>query len=213
MRGMRARGHEVIGVCAEGPLLDWAARRGVPRRSPCRWSAASRRWRIGAHSATWCGCSAPSGPTWCTRTCRSAASLRGWRPGGPACRASPTPATAFWFNYPGSWPRAAVGFAMEWLARSGHRRVPDGQRGRGSATRAVCTFIATPWRSATAATRRVSAPIPPARRRIRARTGRAGRSRGRARGVPAGAAQGLSRTGRRNAARCRARSFGWWASG
>ena len=22
----------------------------------------------------------------------------------------------FWFNFPGSWPRAAVGFAMEWLA-------------------------------------------------------------------------------------------------
>ena len=38
MRAMRARGHEVIGVCAEGPLLDGPRAEGVPDRVACRWT-------------------------------------------------------------------------------------------------------------------------------------------------------------------------------
>jgi hypothetical protein len=37
MRGLRARGHEVVGACAEGPLLDCRGRRGS---GCCR-----RQWR------------------------------------------------------------------------------------------------------------------------------------------------------------------------
>ena len=54
MRAMRARGHEVIGVCAEGRLLDGVRAEGF-RIVAMPFARASRRWRIGAHSAPWCG--------------------------------------------------------------------------------------------------------------------------------------------------------------
>ena len=213
MRAMRARGHEVIGVCADGPLLDGAARRGLPDRGP---AARAQRLAAGALARiprAGAAVSRASGRTSCTRTCRSAASLRGWRRGGPGCRASPTPGHGFWFNQPGllAARRCRLRDGMAGGARDRH--VPDGQSRRRRATRSGCTSIATPiaiGNGRDPARFRPDPGRPPAGPR---RARRAGRSGGGARGVAPGLAQGLSRTGGGHARRCRMPSCGWWASG
>ena len=133
MRAMRARGHEVIGVCADGPLLDEAARRGVPDRARCRSSAASRRWRIGGRFARWCGCSATEqpGPRARAHADQRLSGAAGGVAGGRAADRLYR-ATGSCSTIPARWPRRAVGFAMEWLGG----RVTDifltVQRGRGA---------------------------------------------------------------------------------
>ena len=115
MRGIRARGHEVIGICAEGPLLAEVRAEGfrveaaplVRRLSP--W-AQFRAFRA------------------------LVALLRRERPdlvhahmpisgflGRLAARVAGVPRVAytchgFLFNQPGPWPRRAAALAMEWLA-------------------------------------------------------------------------------------------------
>ncbi len=61
MRGIRARGHEVVGVCAEGPLLDDCARK-VFAWSACPSRGAFSRSRIFGPFASWSRCCAPSSP-------------------------------------------------------------------------------------------------------------------------------------------------------
>ena len=115
MRGMRARGHEVIGACAEGKFLDLPRAEGfrvvaIPferRMSPlAHWRAfralvalfrAERPDLVHAHMPI-------SG---------FLARMAAWRAGVPriACTCH-----GFWFNYPGNPVRRAAGFAMEWLA-------------------------------------------------------------------------------------------------
>ena len=176
MRAMRARGHEVIGVCAEGPLLDGPRAEGFRDRGA---AAGAQRLAAGALAGipALCGCFAPNGRTWCTRTCRSAGSLRGmaaWWAGVPRIAYT---CHGFWFNYPGSWPRAAAGFAMEWLGG----RVTDVfltvSEAEAADARRLHIHRERRRRSATAAIRRAFSPIRAARQRIRARTRRAGRSR------------------------------------
>jgi glycosyltransferase involved in cell wall biosynthesis len=115
MRAMRARGHEVIGVCAEGPFLDGPRSEGFRIESLklersvsllAHWHAfralvrlfrTERPDLVHAHMPI-------SG---------FLARMAAWWAGVPRIAYT---GHGFWFNFPGSWPRAAVGFAMEWLA-------------------------------------------------------------------------------------------------
>ncbi len=114
MRGIRARGHEVVGVCADGPLLADVRAEGF-RVEPApfvRRISPLAQWR-----AFWA----------------LVALLRRERPdlvhahmpisgflGRLAARAAGVPRVAytchgFLFNQPGPWPRRAAAFLMEWL--------------------------------------------------------------------------------------------------
>jgi glycosyltransferase involved in cell wall biosynthesis len=114
MRGLRGRGHEVIGVSADGPLLDIARAEGfrvVPlpmarSLSPCaQWRAfralfalfrAERPDMVHAHMPI-------SG-----FLARLAARVAGVR-----CVAYTSHGDLY--NQPGPWPRRAAGFLMEWI--------------------------------------------------------------------------------------------------
>ena len=114
MRGIRARGHEVVGVCAEGPLLASVRAEGF-RIEPApfvRRLSPFAQWR-----AFWA----------------LVALIRRERPdlvhghmpisgflARLAARAAGVPRVAytchgFLFNQPGPWPRRAASLVMEWL--------------------------------------------------------------------------------------------------
>ena len=115
MRGIRARGHDVLGVCAEGPLLDAVRAEGfrvvgLPfsrRISPfaharaflalVKLFRAERPDLVHAHMPL-------SG-----FLARLAARCAGVPRIAYTCH-------GFWFNNPGPWPRRAAGFVLEWLA-------------------------------------------------------------------------------------------------
>src|SRR5271166_5299945 len=115
MRGIRARGHEVVGVCAEGPLLAQVraegfrvvalpfARRISPLAHARAFLALVRLFRaerpdlVHAHMPL-------SGVL-----ARLAARCAGVPRIAYTCH-------GFWFNNPGPWPRRAAGFLLEWLA-------------------------------------------------------------------------------------------------
>ena len=115
MRAIRARGHEVIGVCAEGKFLVGPRAEGFrietlnlersvslaahwrAYRALLRLFRAERPDLVHAHMPI-------SG--FLTR-------LAAWRAGVPRIAYT---GHGFWFNFPGSWPRSAVGLAMEFLA-------------------------------------------------------------------------------------------------
>ena len=115
MRAIRSRGHDVMGVCADGPLLAEPRAEGfrivalpLERRvSPlAHWRAframvrlfrAERPDLVHAHMPI-------SG---------FLARIAAWWVGVPRIAYT---GHGFWFNFPGSKPRSAVGFAMEWLA-------------------------------------------------------------------------------------------------
>jgi glycosyltransferase involved in cell wall biosynthesis len=115
MRGIRARGHEVVGVCAEGPLLTQVRAEGFRVVG----LPLARRVSLLAHARAFI------------------ALIRLFRAERPdlvhahmpisgflarlAARCAGVPRIAytchgFWFNNPGPWPRRAAGFAMEFLA-------------------------------------------------------------------------------------------------
>jgi glycosyltransferase involved in cell wall biosynthesis len=115
MRELRARGHEVIGACAEGQLLD------IPRAEGFRIVAVpfERRASLLAHWRAF---------RFLVRLFREEkpdlvhahmpisgflARLAAWWAGVPriACTCH-----GFWFNNPGNPARRAVGFLMEWIA-------------------------------------------------------------------------------------------------
>jgi glycosyltransferase involved in cell wall biosynthesis len=115
MRGLRVRGHEVVGVCAEGALLAQVRAEGfrvvglpfARRVSPLahlqafvalvRLFRAERPDLVHAHMPI-------SG-----FLARLAARCAGVPRIAYTCH-------GFWFNNPGPWPRRAAGFVMEWLA-------------------------------------------------------------------------------------------------
>jgi glycosyltransferase involved in cell wall biosynthesis len=115
MREIRTRGHEVIGVCAEGQFLNVPREEGfriVPipferRTSPlAHWRAflalvrffrEERPDLVHAHMPI-------SG---------FLARLAAWRAGVPRIAYT---CHGFWFNYPGNLTRRTVGYLMEWLA-------------------------------------------------------------------------------------------------
>jgi len=114
MRGLRDRGHEVIGVSAEGPLLDVARAEGfriVPM--PFARSLSPRaQWRAFRALVAFLRAERPD-------------LVHGHMPisgflARVAARVAGVPRVAytchgFLFNQPGPWPRRAVAFVMEWL--------------------------------------------------------------------------------------------------
>jgi glycosyltransferase involved in cell wall biosynthesis len=115
MREIRARGHEVIGACAEGQFLN------VPRDEGFRVVAIPFERRV-SPMAHWRAFQA------LVRLFRDEkpdlvhahmpisgflARMAAWRAGVPriACTCH-----GFWFNYPGNPARRLVGFLMEWIA-------------------------------------------------------------------------------------------------
>jgi glycosyltransferase involved in cell wall biosynthesis len=115
MRAARGRGHEVIGACAEGPLLAVAREEGfrivaLPLERNASLLAHWRAWRallrlfrterpdlVHAHMPI-------SG---------FLARMAAWWAGVPRIAYT---GHGFWFNFPGPWPRRFAGLAMEWLA-------------------------------------------------------------------------------------------------
>jgi glycosyltransferase involved in cell wall biosynthesis len=114
MRGLRARGHEVIGVAADGGLLDLARAEGFRIVPVPMARSLSPRAQLRAFRAL-------------------LALFRAERPdmvhahmpisgflARLAARAAGVPRVAYTshgdlYNQPGAWPRRAAGFAMEWL--------------------------------------------------------------------------------------------------
>ena len=159
MRAMRARGHEVIGGCADGPYL------AVPRAEGFRIEALKleRSVSLAAHWQAFRGllrlfrAERPDLVHAHMPISGFLARMAAWWAGVPRIAYT---GHGFWFNFPGSWPRSVVGFAMEWLAArvtgtflllvKRRRAMPDG-----------CTSIAGPLPSATAAIRHASSPTPP----------------------------------------------------
>ena len=104
----------------------------------------------------------------------------------------------FWFNFPGSWPRSVVGFAMEWLAaRVTGTFLTVSEAEAHDARRLHIHRGAIAIGNGRDPARFQPDPACPSADPRRAR--RAGRAGGGARGVAAGLAQGLSRTGGRHA--------------
>jgi glycosyltransferase involved in cell wall biosynthesis len=115
MREIRARGHEVIGACAEGQFLD------VPRDEGFRIVAIpfARRASPLAHWRAFralVGLFREEKPELVHAHMPISgflARMAAWWAGVPriACTCH-----GFWFNYPGNPARKAVGFLMEWIA-------------------------------------------------------------------------------------------------
>ena len=115
MRAIRARGHEVIGACAEGPLLrevrDEGFRvAGLPLE---RTLSAGAHWRAFRALLALFRAEKPD-------LVHAHMPISGFL-ARIAARTAGVPRVAytghgFWFNAPGALPRRAVGFTMEWLA-------------------------------------------------------------------------------------------------
>lgn len=115
MREIRARGHEVIGACAEGALLD------IPRGEGFRVVAVpfERRASLAAHwrafwfLVRWFRAEKPDLVHAHMPISGFLARMAAWWAGVPqiACTCH-----GFWFNNPGNPARRAVGLVMEWIA-------------------------------------------------------------------------------------------------
>jgi glycosyltransferase involved in cell wall biosynthesis len=115
MRAMRARGHEVIGVCAEGPLLDAVRAEGFRVVAPRleRRVSLLAHWRAFRDMLRLFRAERPDLVHAHMPISGFLARMAAWWAGVPRIAYT---GHGFWFNFPGSWPRAAVGFAMEWTA-------------------------------------------------------------------------------------------------
>lgn len=115
MREIRARGHEVIGACADGKFLD------TPRAEGFRIAAVPfersmspmAHWRAFRFLVRLFREEKPDLVHAHMPISGFLARMAAWWAGVPriACTCH-----GFWFNYPGNLPRQVVGFAMEWLA-------------------------------------------------------------------------------------------------
>ena len=115
MRAMRARGHEVIGVCAEGPLLARPRAEGF-RIEPValeRTASLFAHWRAFRQLVRLFRAERPDLVHAHMPISGFLARIAAWWVGVPRIAYT---GHGFWFNFPGSWPRCVVGFAMEWLA-------------------------------------------------------------------------------------------------
>jgi glycosyltransferase involved in cell wall biosynthesis len=115
MRAMRGRGHEVIGVCAEGPLLAIPRAEGFRIVTPRleRTTSPLAHWRAFRDLVRLFRAERPDLVHAHMPISGFLARLAAWWVGVPRIAYT---CHGFWFNFPGSRPRAAVGFAMEWLA-------------------------------------------------------------------------------------------------
>ncbi|HME28169.1 MAG TPA: glycosyltransferase family 4 protein [Acetobacteraceae bacterium] len=115
MRAMRARGHEVIGVCADGPFLDIPRAEGF-RIEPLkleRSASLAAHWRAFHALVRLFRAERPDLVHAHMPISGFLARMAAWWAGVPRIAYT---GHGFWFNFPGSWPRSVVGFAMEWLA-------------------------------------------------------------------------------------------------
>jgi glycosyltransferase involved in cell wall biosynthesis len=115
MRGLRARGHEVIGVSADGPMLDTVRADGfrVVAMPFARSLSPVAQWRAFRALVAFLRAERPD-------------LVHGHMPisgvlARVAARVAGVPKVAytchgFLFNQPGPWPRRALGFVLEWLA-------------------------------------------------------------------------------------------------
>jgi glycosyltransferase involved in cell wall biosynthesis len=115
MRAIRARGHEVIGVCAEGPFLDGPRAEGFRIKAlPLQRSVSlAAHWRAYRALLLLFRRERPDLVHAHMPISGFLARMAAWRAGVPRIAYT---GHGFWFNFPGSWPRSIVGFAMEWLA-------------------------------------------------------------------------------------------------
>jgi glycosyltransferase involved in cell wall biosynthesis len=115
MRALRARGHDVIGVCAEGPLLEAPRAEGFRIVAPRLERTASplAHWRAFRDMVRLFRAERPDLVHAHMPISGFLARMAAWWVGVPRIAYT---GHGFWFNFPGSWPRAVVGFAMEWLA-------------------------------------------------------------------------------------------------
>ena len=115
MRVIRARGHEVIGVCAEGPFLDGPRAEGFRIKAlPLQRSVSlAAHWRAYRALLLLFRRERPDLVHAHMPISGFLARMAAWRAGVPRIAYT---GHGFWFNFPGSWPRSIVGFAMEWLA-------------------------------------------------------------------------------------------------
>src|SRR5579859_225472 len=115
MRALRARGHDVIGVCAEGPLLEAPRAEGFRIVAPRLERTASplAHWRAFRDMVRLFREERPDLVHAHMPISGFLARIAAWWVGVPRIAYT---GHGFWFNFPGSWPRAVVGFAMEWLA-------------------------------------------------------------------------------------------------
>jgi glycosyltransferase involved in cell wall biosynthesis len=115
MRGARARGHTVIGVCADGPLLAEVRAEGFAIATPPLARSLSPRAQLRAFRALLALFRAEKPDLVHAHMPISGFLAR------LAARAAGVPHVAytchgFLFNQPAPWPRRAASLAMEWLA-------------------------------------------------------------------------------------------------
>jgi glycosyltransferase involved in cell wall biosynthesis len=114
MRGLRARGHEVIGVSADGALLDVARAEGFRIEAVPMARSLSPRAQLRAFRALLALFRAEKPDMVHAHMPLSGFLAR------LAARAAGVPRVAYTshgdlYNQPGGWPRRAAGFAMEWV--------------------------------------------------------------------------------------------------
>jgi glycosyltransferase involved in cell wall biosynthesis len=115
MRAMRARGHEVIGVCADGKFLAAPRAEGfrIEALNLERSVSLAAHWRAFHELLRLFRAERPDLVHAHMPISGFLARMAAWWAGVPRIAYT---GHGFWFNFPGSWPRSAVGFAMEWLA-------------------------------------------------------------------------------------------------
>jgi glycosyltransferase involved in cell wall biosynthesis len=115
MRAMRARGHEVIGVCADGRLLDAPRAEGfrIEVLELERSISLLAHWRAFRAMVRLFRAERPDLVHGHMPISGFLSRLAAWWAGVPRIAYT---GHGFWFNFPGSRLRGAVGFAMEWLA-------------------------------------------------------------------------------------------------
>src|SRR5215471_16810726 len=121
MRAIRARGHEVIGVCAEGRFLADPRSEGfrIEALKLERSVSLAAHWRAYRELLRLFRAERPDLVHAHMPISGFLARLAAWWVGVPRIAYT---GHGYWFNFPGSWPRAAIGFVMEWLAaRVTHR--------------------------------------------------------------------------------------------
>jgi len=115
MRAIRARGHEVIGVSAEGRFLATPRAEGfrIVALGLERSVSLAAHWRAFRALLRLFRAERPDLVHAHMPISGFLARIAAWWVGVPRIAYT---GHGFWFNFPGSWPRSVVGFAMEWLA-------------------------------------------------------------------------------------------------
>ncbi len=115
MRAMRSRGHEVIGVCADGPFLEAPLSEGFRIETlPLERSlSCTAHWRAFRALVRLFRMERPDLVHAHMPISGFLARMAAWWAGVPRIAYT---GHGYWFNFPGHWPRAVAGFAMEWLA-------------------------------------------------------------------------------------------------